>query len=80
MISSRGVTMISLCSNLTNHTIDDGDRTHDPFPGRRENGRTRGRDRVPGEGADLSREMADPFAFAWIFMIYNPLSEKGLCH
>ncbi len=38
----------------------------------------RGRDRVTGEGADLGREMADPFSFSWIFTIYNPLSAKGL--
>ncbi len=38
----------------------------------------RGRDRVPGEGADSGRELADPFGFTWIFMIYNPLSAKGL--
>ncbi len=38
----------------------------------------RGRDRVPGEGADFGRNMAEPFGFAWIFMIYNPLPAKGL--
>ncbi len=38
----------------------------------------RGRDRVPGEGADSGRNMADPFVFAWIFMIYNALSAKDL--
>ncbi len=70
--------MISLCSNLTNHTIDAEVRTYDPSQGRRENRRSRGRDRVPRDVADSGRNMANPFVFAWIFMIYNPLSKKDL--
>ncbi len=78
MILSRCVAMISLCSNLTNHTIDAEVRTYDPFPGWQKNRRLRGRDRVPREGADSGRILVEPFGFSWIFMVYNPLSAKGL--